>query len=272
MFSRTCVALCVAALTFAGVASAQENATITLRSGEKLSAQLVDLGGNGFTVRVNGQDRQLPTNDVAAIDFTAGTISQSDWDKVSGGQHVLVLKSGQAITGQFTDVGGTSPLRISFKTDSGDRDFNSSEVSRILMARPNNVATATTGSTNANSAQGITVSGTQQWAPTGIVVRRGDWVTFNASGEVRIGGPGNPTASPAGVNPQTSAPGAPMQNAPAGALIGKVGNSAPFLIGTQQRVRMTDSGQLFLGVNDGHLEDNEGGFQVTVQREGNPIR
>jgi hypothetical protein len=272
MFSRTCVALCVAALTFTGVASAQENATIMLRSGEKLSGQLIDLGGNGFTVRVSGQERQIPTNDVAAIDFGGGNISQADWDKVSGGQHVIVLKSGQTINGQFTDVGGTTPLRISFKTDSGDRDFNSSEVSRILLARPNNMATATTGSTSASSAQGITVSGTQQWTPTGVIVRRGDWVTFNASGDVRIGGPGNPTASPGGVTPQTTAPGAPMQNAPAGALIGKVGNGAPFLIGSQQRVRMTEAGQLFLGVNDGHLEDNEGNFQVSVQREGAPIR
>ena len=51
MFKRTILAVSVAALTFTGVAQAQENATLTLRSGERINAQLVDLGGVGFTVQ-----------------------------------------------------------------------------------------------------------------------------------------------------------------------------------------------------------------------------
>ena len=30
---------------------------------------------SGFTVRVDGQDRQIPANDVAAIDFTGRSVS-----------------------------------------------------------------------------------------------------------------------------------------------------------------------------------------------------
>ena len=54
------------------MATAQENATFTLKSGERSSGQLIDLGGVGFTVRVNGQERQIRTNDVSVIDFTGG--------------------------------------------------------------------------------------------------------------------------------------------------------------------------------------------------------
>src|SRR6185436_11314576 len=50
MFKRTILALSVAALTFTGVAQAQENATLTLRNGDKINAQLIDLGGVGFTI------------------------------------------------------------------------------------------------------------------------------------------------------------------------------------------------------------------------------
>jgi hypothetical protein len=121
-------------------------------------------------------------------------------------------------------------------------------------------------------AQGLTVSSQQQWTPTGISVRTGDFVTFSSSGEVRIGGEGNPTAGPNGVNTGARAPDAPVPTAPAGALIGRVGNGTAFAIGTQNRVQMPDSGQLFLGVNDGHLQDNEGAFQVQVAREGGTIR
>jgi hypothetical protein len=128
MFKRTILALSVAALTFTGVASAQENATLTLRNGDKVTGQLVDLGGVGFTVKVNGAERNIPTNDVAVIDFAGGTMTDADWNKVSGGSQVVWLKSGETVSGQLFDIGGTSPLKITFKTASGDREFSSSEL------------------------------------------------------------------------------------------------------------------------------------------------
>ena len=266
MIKRTFAALSIAALATTGTAFAQANAAVTLRSGERLNAEVMDLGGVGFTIRVNGQERQIPTNDVAAIDFTGGSLSTSDWDKLNSGGQVVILKSGESLTAQLVDIGGSSPLRLTFRTSSGDRDLTSNDVARIIMARPNNTDTgaASTGSTGA---QGITVSSKQQWTPTGIAVRRGDWVTFNTSGEVRIGGDGNPTATAAGVSNNALAPGAPVAQAPAGALIGRVGNGMPFLIGNRARVQMPAAGQLFLGVNDGHLPDNDGSFQVQVARE-----
>jgi hypothetical protein len=251
---------------------------VTLRSGERLSANIVDLGGSGYTVRVNGQERQIGTNDVAAIDFTGGSISNADWDKLSGGGHVLMLKNGESIPGQLLDVGGTSPLRLTFRTSSGEREFSSNDVARIVMARPDN-AGATTGtstaaaSTSSTEAQGVTVSSKQQWTPTGIAVRRGDWVTFNTTGEIRIGGEGNPTVGAAGVSSGARAPDSPLADGSAGALIARIGNGTPFLVGNQSRVQMPAAGLLFLGVNDGHLQDNDGSFQVQVAREGgNTVR
>ena len=48
---------------------------------------------------------------------------------------------------------------------------------------------------------------------------------------------------------------------PVGALLGKVGNSAPFAIGMQtQPLVMPASGRLMLGVNDNELSDNSGFF------------
>jgi hypothetical protein len=254
------------------MAFAQQSATLTLKSGERLSAQLMDLGGVGYTVRVDGQERQIPANDVAAIDFTGSTISNGDWDKLSSGGQVLILKSGETITGQLVDIGGSSPLRMTFRTPSGERDFSSNDVARIVMSRPDNANTAPVANTGSSGAQGVTVSSLQQWTPTGIAVRRGDWVTFSTSGSIRIGGEGNPTAGPDGVNAYTLAPGAPAAGAPAGALIGRVGNGQPFLVGSRNRVQMPAAGQLFLGVNDGHLQDNDGTFQVQVAREGGALR
>jgi hypothetical protein len=265
----------IAAMSLTGMAFAQESATVTLRSGEKLTAQLLDLSGVGYSVRVNGQDRQIPANDVAAIDFTGGTVANADWDKLSGSGQILILKNGENITGQLLDIGGSSPLRLTFRTPSGERDFPSNEIARIVMARPANVAatatavgsTGTTPTTTASAGGGLIVPSQQQWTPTGLTVRRGEWITFNATGDVRIGGEGNSTAGPGG-SATARAPGSPLPNSPAGALVGRVGDGAAFLIGSTNRVLMPAAGQLFLGVNDGNLPDNEGTFQVQITREG----
>jgi hypothetical protein len=56
-----------------------------------------------------------------------------------------------------------------------------------------------------------------------------------------------------------------MPNHPAGALLARIGNGAPFVIGDGTNInRTTNSGRLYLGVNDDHLPDNSGAFRVTV--------
>jgi len=275
MMKRTIVACSIASMSLTGMAFAQVGATLTTKSGQTMSVQVVDLNGSGFAVKADGQDRQISPNEVAAIDFTGGTLSNSDWDKLNGGGQVLMLKSGENLTGQLIDIGGTSPLRLTFRTASGERDFSSNDVARIVMSRPDNAPASTAaavGSTGTIAAQGVTVSSQMQWTPTGIVVRRGEWVTFSTTGEVKIGGEGNPTANADGVPTGARAPDAPVAAAPAGTLVGRIGNGAGFVIGSRNRVQMNAAGQLFLGVNDGHLQDNEGSFQVQVAREGTAVR
>ena len=86
MLKRTMFALTAAAMLLPASAGAQESATLTLRSGEKVSGQLVDHGASGFAIRTNGQSRQIPTSQVAVIDFGGGgDVSAEDFAKVSSG-------------------------------------------------------------------------------------------------------------------------------------------------------------------------------------------
>ena len=273
MFKRTIVALALAALAVPAMAQAQENATVTLRNGERVTGQVVDLGGVGLTVRENGQDRQIPTGQVSVIDFTGSGMTQSDWDKFTAGANVW-LRNGQTISGQLYDISGTTPLKIIIKTDSGNRDFSSNEVSRIVLARPEGVAG--TGTTSTPAAQipggaGISVAANQQWTPTGLTVRSGDVLTFNASGEAQLGN--GATAKPSGTGDGRRIENGPLPQVPAGALIAKVGNGAPFPVGgPTATVTMPAAGQLFLGVNDDFVGDNSGGYRVDVQRSSNRSR
>lgn len=267
MFKRTILALSVTALAITGVAQAQENATLTLRSGERVSGQLVDMGGSGFEVKVNGQSRQIPTNDVAVIDFSGGTMSDADWANVGDGQHVM-LKNGTTVNGQLFDIGGTTPLRITVKTGSGDRDFSSSEISRIILAKPA-TATATAAATStltAPTGSGISVSPRQQWTSTGLTVKKGEVLSFNTTGEVQLSPTAGDIAAPAGSKTGNRSTAGPMPNALAGALVGRIDNGQPFGIGNLTTVSMPAAGQLFLGVNDDKLDDNQGEFRVDIQR------
>jgi hypothetical protein len=270
MMKRTVVALALGALVLANTAAAQETATVTLKSGEQMSALLLDLNASGLVTKVNGQDRAIPINDVAVIDFTGGGGTQADWDKLASGQFV-VLKDGQQLTGQLTDIGGSTPLRLSFSMSGANRDLASNEVARIVLARPATAAVATTGTTTSTTttttttsgpAGSLMVPGQQAWTPTGLTVRRGEVLTFNATGQITF--PGN--APPTGATEVGA--GNPLPSVGTGALIGRIGDGQPFIIGNQATITAPAAGQLFLGINDSNFGDNNGSFQVVIQRSG----
>jgi hypothetical protein len=268
MVKRTILALAIAALPLSA-ALAQESATLTLRSGEKITGQLEDLGGVGFTVRVNGTERRIPQNDVATIDFGGTSMTDADWAKVPEGEQRVILKSGEAINGQLADIGGSSPLRLTIRTASGDRDISSSEVKHIVLARPSG-AVGTSGANpnlQAPTGNGIVVSAKQPWTSTGMVVRKGEVLSINATGEIQLSTDSSDIATPFGSKSGRKATNAPLPNVPAGALIGRIGaNGQPFGIGSGVQVPMPEAGQLFLGINDDGFGDNQGEYRVDIAR------
>ncbi len=275
MVNRSVVAAaCLALLLAAASASAQQSATLVLKSGERISGDLVDMGGTDFTLRVSGQEQRVPINDVAVIDFVGGGqgLPASELDAVTGDRHVLILKGGQSFHGRLFDIGGTTPLKLTFDADGGRREFSGNDVGRIYLARPPGSPVPTTGTSPttpqatplATGGPGMPVSARTQWTPTGIFVRKGDVVMFQSSGEIRMSTDPNDIAGPAGARSHRLAPNSPLPGNFAGALIGRIGSGAPFPVGDQSSVTMPGSGQLFLGINDDELSDNEGQFNVVI--------
>ena len=111
----------------------------------------------------------------------------------------------------------------------------------------------------------VIVTNRSAWTDTGIDVRAGDMIIVNGTGTVRFSMRQADTAGPNG-SPGHRAPfRAPMPNADMGALVGRVGNSAPFFVGTNQgNLRAPQTGRLYLGINDDNLSDNSGEFRVGV--------
>ena len=110
----------------------------------------------------------------------------------------------------------------------------------------------------------VVVSPQQRWTDTGLRVRAGDLMYFDTTGNIRLSSGRGDVATAAGARSGRHAADSPLSNEVAGALIGRIGNGDPFVIGDRRTVRAPLSGRLFLGVNDDYLEDNSGTFRVMV--------
>jgi hypothetical protein len=135
---------CVVGLLFSGGAAyAQDRATLILRSGEKVSGWLVDLGGGGYTVQMAGAERQVRPEDVSVIDFSGSDMSDADWAAFKGTPQV-VLRSGERFDGSLYDISGTTPLHLTIRTSDGQREIASTDVTRLVISRPE-IAVGTSG-------------------------------------------------------------------------------------------------------------------------------
>ncbi len=112
----------------------------------------------------------------------------------------------------------------------------------------------------------VTVPANQAWTPTGLTVRSGESVSFNANGQIKWAQGASNVAGPDGARAAAdSMQHYPVRGRNVGLLIGRVGpNGQPFAVGANNQVTMPASGELYLGVNDDYLVDNSGSFTVQI--------
>ena len=142
----------------------------------------------------------------------------------------------------------------------------------IISKQEFDVAGGAPATGSAASSRSITVNSQQRWTDTGIDVRAGDVVTFNASGTITMSDDTGDTANPAGSTRGRTAPDAPVLGQKAGGLLARIGWSGPTFIGGRATWTAPVTGRLYLGVNDDHLPDNRGEFTVVVGVQGRTMR
>jgi len=189
---------------------------------------------------------------------------------VSIGADTLYLRNGQRLEGELVGVRNGQIEFEERRTFGGSRTvrFDRDEVDRIDF---DNRRSTNNTSNNSSSPGGrpsgmrerqTVVSANSQWTDSGVDVRAGQTIYFEAQGRVRWGkdrqdGPGGEHNSP-------SNPNRPMGNRNAAALIGKIGSDMFFIGDDTGPIRMRSGGRLYLGVNDDVLTDNSGNFRVVV--------
>ncbi len=146
--------------------------------------------------------------------------------------------------------------------DRADRNSDGVVTRAELASSDNGVGPV--GTSGSNSTE-LVVPSTERWFDTGIDVRAGEVINFQATGTIRMStGNDNDAASPSGAWSGRRADNAPFSDRPAGALIGRIGNGAPLFLGERGQVSVPRSGRLYLSVNDDYLQDNTGEYRVTL--------
>ena len=264
----------------ASLAFAAQPVTFVLRSGERVSGELTYKGGTTYTL--NGRD--YPSDDIAMIAFTPGDPSAAELQQIPSvdnnpsehERHVFVTRDGQVVFGKIYHISPDGSTITFDRREGGRQDVAAGNLARVYVnpAGARSVyaavlntpaAPAAVATSGVMSAGAINVQANQPWTDTGITVKNGDRVYFTTNGQITVG-PGF-VATADGSGTAGARAGLPVPGMPAGGLIARVNNGAPFPIGANsQAIVMPAGGRLYVGVNDDNFGDNSGFFAVTVRK------
>ena len=238
--------LCLSASAFAD--------TIRLKDGTTLRGQIIAFRDQQFTVLLGGGSRgrrsriMLYMEDVESVEFDA------------------------AGDGANTGTGEGATYSNPPSTSTNTAPSNSSTAAASNPS-PRDTTPPVTSSTTATSPQFIQINvrvrgdnTANGWTNSGFVVRRGQRLRISASGRVNLGQ--NRFSTPAGL-PTLPDRDKLMRNEPTGALVAVIGddNDSFIFIGRSREFIAQRDGVLFLGVNEGNLNDNSGAYDAVVEAE-----
>lgn len=246
----------------------------------------VDANRDGFLSRAEFLGADVDDDRADRFDFldvnNNGRIEQDEWhaglqafraldrnkDGVLSRSEVVgeavAIEQGEADLFSSMDVNGDRAISVA-EWHWSRQSFDKLDINRDGRLTRRELEAATPPATAPGRSTVIVVTATQRWTDTGVYVRTGDMLTFTASGTIRMAAGDADVADPQGSRTGRRAPDAPLQNESAGALIAKIGDSWPILVGGRTgQIRAPRDGRLYLGVNDDHLGDNSGEFRVTV--------
>ena len=102
------------------------------------------------------------------------------------------------------------------------------------------------------------------WTNSGWVVKKGQVIRITGDGKISLGNGQSATSSGLSSLNDTNKL---LKNVPTGALIAVIGddNNEFIYIGAEREFTATRDGSLFLGINEGNLDDNSGAFDVKIE-------
>ena len=146
----------------------------------------------------------------------------------------------------------------------GDGQLTRDELTNAELSAAGATGAVGTSGTAGSIEREVTVDASRGWIDTGLDVRTGDMLSIQASGTVTLSTNTSDVADPAGSRTNRRASSAPLPNESAGALIARVANATPVIVGSRQSITANATGRLYLAVNDAYFDDNRGEYRVSI--------
>lgn len=280
-------AICVCCLSFSLVSGALAD-TIRLKDGSIIKGKIVNFTSGKFTVVIGDGARQRQMN------FYADEVESIEFDNIqmpvaeNKPPTQLPVKSNTSTnnTNINKPVADTTVITVgetnkNNNTQTSSPKTNSSTNTNPPISNPN-VNTTISNPTNSQtpvsnnprpqpiklSVKVLADNTANGWTNSGWVVKKGQRIRITGSGNVSLGG-GN-FSTPAGLS-SIADKDKLMAKEATGALIAVIGddNNDFIFIGSSREFTATRDGALFLGLNEGNLNDNSGAFEVSIEIEPN---
>lgn len=218
--------------------------TIRLKDGSIIKGKITAFGGGKFTVVMGEGARRKE------LTFFANEIESIIFDSQDTKPQVTT-PTGATVSKQPGPTNDPQPARVVLTSSTKTPPANQNAQNQTMKPVAWNIKVLAD-----NTANG--------WTNTGWVVKKGQRIRISGDGKVSLGK--NKTSSPSG-EPDIEDKQKLLKNVATGALIAVIGddNNDFIYIGSEREFTATRDGALFLGINEGYLDDNTGSFSVTVE-------
>jgi hypothetical protein len=246
--------------------------TIRLKDGSLIKGTIVNFADGRFTVAIGEGSRRrelsLSADEIASIEFDARPTESSYRSSTTQESRVVPVSTKPAQRVVTTD---NTPSNDSSRPAPKEVDTNTTPVRTPSQPTSQNKPVTTTPSAppvgfNVRVLADNTANG---WTNSGFVVKKGQRIRITATGTVSLGK--GQTATPSGL-PDLEDPERLLKGVPTGALLAVIGddNNDFIYIGSSREFTAGRDGALYLGVNEGNLNDNSGAYDVKVEIDPQP--
>lgn len=233
--------------------------TLRLKDGSTIKGKVVGFSGGKFIVAMGEGSRRRE------MSVAAAEVDSIDFDTPrSAAANVLASNrtTSSAIVQDKRVVADSKPVASPAKVEEEEEEVVSvpsspvpapSTSKKVSFAKPIEISVRVLADNTANG-----------WTNSGWVVKKGQKIRISGSGEVSIGR--GKTTSPSGLYDVEDS-GKLLKSVPTGALIAVIGddNNEFIYIGAEREFTASRDGVLFLGLNEGNLNDNTGSFNVKIE-------
>jgi hypothetical protein len=270
--------------------------TIRLKDGSIIKGKIINFGEGKFTVLIGEGSRQRQMNffadEVESIEFEAiPALPTNDKTSLPTYTNTSTKKESETKTSTTDDAAQTDNQKPSKSVIITDNTIKSNPTTNntsnnqtqpktaptntssntTIINNPSNTTPVNTTPTSTTSAKAITLNvkvladnTSNGWTNSGWVVKKGQKIRVTGKGQISLGNGRFSSSAGIGSLPDKDKL---IATEATGGLIAVVGddNNDFIFIGATREFTATRDGALFLGINEGNLDDNSGSFEVTVE-------